>query len=142
MSTTTTVTRTGYGYGRNTNAGELPILVAILAVLIGLVGLFLLVVGLLLAAASFGVVGLPAVGAYSVVSGTELYAGVITLIFGGALVVVATGLWDTELWALVLTGIVVAVLVGLLVLAGSFGWTLLIATGLLIYLVAVRSHFY
>ena len=144
MSTTTTVTtsRNVNGYRRNSSEGELPILVGILAILIGLLGLFFLVVGVLLVAASLGVLGLPAAGAYAVVSGDVLFAGLVTLIFGAVLVTVATGLWDLETWALVLTVAVVLVLVVLLVLAANFGWTLLILGGLLVYLVAVRSHFY
>ncbi len=141
MSTNTT-TGTAYGYGRNSHAGELPILVGILAILIGLLGLFFLVVGILLVAASVGVLGLPAVGAYAVVSGSVLFAGLVTLIFGAVLVTIATGLWDLETWALVLTVAVVLVLVVLQVLAANFGWVLLILGGLLVYLVAVRRHFH
>jgi hypothetical protein len=138
MSTTSTT----YAYRRNSAAGELPILVGLLAILIALFGLFFLVVGVLLLATSFGVLGLPAAGAYAVIGGDALVAGIVTLVFGGVLVVVATGLWDLELWALVLTGAVVAVMIALLVLASDFGWSLLIAVGLLVYLVLVRGHFY
>jgi hypothetical protein len=139
MSTTTS---NAYGYGRSTKEGELPILVGLLAILIGLFGFFFLIVGILLVAASVGVLGLPSVGAYAIVSGGALVAGLVTLIFGAVLVTVATGLWDLELWALVLTGAVVVVLIALLVVAADFGWSLLIAVGLLAYLVLVRGHFY
>jgi hypothetical protein len=139
MSTTTS---NADGYGRSTKEGELPILVGLLAILIGLFGFFFLIVGILLVAASVGVLGLPAVGAYAIVSGGALVAGLVTLIFGAVLVTVATGLWDLELWALVLTGAVVVVLIALLVVAADFGWSLLIAVGLLAYLVLVRGHFY
>jgi hypothetical protein len=139
MSTSTT---NAYGYGRSTKEGELPILVGLLAILIGLFGFFFLIVGVLLIAASVGVLGLPAAGAYAIVNGGALFAGVVTLIFGAVLITVATGLWDLELWALILTGAVVAVMVALLVVASDFGWSLLIAVGLLVYLVLVRGHFY
>jgi hypothetical protein len=139
MSATTT---NAYGYPRNSTQGELPILVGLLAILIGLFGLFFLVVGILLVAASFGVVGLPAAGAYAIITGDALFAGLITLIFGAVLISVATGLWDLEVWALVLTGAVVAVIIALLVVASDFGWSFLIAVGLLVYLVLVRNHFY
>jgi uncharacterized membrane protein (DUF2068 family) len=69
-------------------------------------------------------------------------AGLVALVFGAILLAVATGLWDLETWALYLTGIVVTIYLVLLVLAGSFGWGLVLAAGLLIYLVAVRNHFY
>ncbi|MCI4345167.1 MAG: hypothetical protein L3K07_00205 [Thermoplasmata archaeon] len=141
-ATTTRTTRTGFAYRHSSPVGELPILVGILAILIGLVGLFFLLVGLLVTLGAVGFALLPAASAYAVFSGTALLAGVITLVFGAVLVFVATGLWDLEVWALALTGIVVALLVVLLVVAGSFGWSLLISVALLIYLVAVRGHFY
>ncbi|HXQ95145.1 MAG TPA: hypothetical protein VN864_08285 [Thermoplasmata archaeon] len=140
MSTTTTTTT--YGYRRNSAAGELPILVGLLAILIALFGVFFLVVGLLIVGTSVGILGLPSAGAFAVVSGGALLAGVVTLVFGAVLVTVATGLWDLELWALVLTGLVVAVIIALLVVASDFGWSLVIAVGLLLYLVLVRDHFY
>jgi hypothetical protein len=140
--TTTTTTRTAYGYRRSSPVGELPILVGILAVLIGLFGIFLLLVGALLVATSLGVLVVPAAAAYAPLAGDALLAGVITLILGAVLVAVATGLWDLETWALYLTGTVVAVYVVLLVLGGAFGWPLLLAGGLLVYLFAVSPHFY
>ncbi|MCI4342424.1 MAG: hypothetical protein L3K11_08675 [Thermoplasmata archaeon] len=141
-ATTSTTTRTGYAYRRTSHEGELPILVGILAILIGLVGLFFLLIGVLLVVTALGFVLVPAAAAYSVFSGTALLGGVVTLVFGAVLVFVATGLWDLEVWALALTGIVVALLIVLLVVAASFGWSLLIAIALLVYLVAVRGHFY
>jgi hypothetical protein len=116
--------------------------VGILAILIGLVGLFFLLIGILLTVAALGLFIVPAAAAYGIYSGSALAAGLVTLVFGAVLVFVATGLWDLELWALALTAIVVALIVVLLVIAGSFGWSLLISVGLLIYLVAVRGHFY
>jgi hypothetical protein len=140
--TTTTTTQTTYGYRRSSPVGELPILVGILAILIGLFGLFLVVIGVLLIASAFGFLVVPAAAGYAPLAGSALFAGLIALIFGAVLVTVATGLWDLETWALYLTGIVVAIYVGLLVLGGAFGWSLVLAAGLLIYLVAVRNHFY
>jgi hypothetical protein len=141
MSTTAT-TGTVYGYRRISTEVELPILVGILAILIGLLGLFFVVVGALLIALGLGVLTVPAVGVYAVISGDALIAGLVTLIFGAVLVTVATGLWDLETWALFVSGAVVTVLIVLLVVAGDIGWTLLIAAGLLVYLIAVRGHFY
>ena len=140
--TSTTTTRSGYGYRRNSPAGELPILVGILAILIGLFGLFLAVIGILLIASAFGVLVVPAAAAYAPLAGDALIAGLVSLVIGAVLVAVATGLWDLETWALYLTGAVVVIYVALLVLGGAFGWSLVLAVGLLIYLVAVRNHFY
>jgi hypothetical protein len=138
----TTTNSDGYAFRRGSPAGELPILVGILAILIGLFALFLIVVGALLLASWLGVLVVPAATAYAPLAGDLLLAGLVTLVFGAILMAVATGLWDLETWALYLTGTVVALYVALLVIAGAFGWTLLIAGGLLIYLVAVRNHFY
>jgi hypothetical protein len=132
----------GYTYRRSSPAGELPILVGILAILLGLFALFLIIIGVLLLAAGLGVLVVPAAAAYAPLAGDALLAGLITLIFGAVLMAVATGLWDLETWALYLTGIVVTVYAVLLVLGGSFGWSLVFAVGLLVYLVAVRNHFY
>jgi hypothetical protein len=140
--TTTTSTQTMTVYRQNTKAGELPILVGILAILIALFGVFLVIVGALVIFAGLGVLAYPSLGAFGLVSGGTLVAGAITLIFGAILTVVATGLWDLESWALWLTGIVTAGVIGVLVWSASFGVALVIAVALLIYLIAVRNHFY
>jgi hypothetical protein len=137
-----TTTTTTYSYRRNSPAGELPILVGILAILIGLFGLFLVIIGALLLASGLGVFVFPAAAAYAPLAGDALVAGLITLIFGAVLLAVASGLWDLETWALYLTGTVVVLYIVFLVWGGAFGWPLLLSGGLLIYLVAVRNHFY
>lgn len=130
------------GYRRESPVGRLPIFVGILAVLIGLFGIFLMVIGVLILATSLGILAFPAAAAFSPIGGSALFAGAITLIFGAVLLAVATGLWDLETWALWLTGIVIAGYIGLLVLTASFGLSLVIAVVLLVYLIAVRNHFY
>ncbi|HLY77477.1 MAG TPA: hypothetical protein VKT21_06290 [Thermoplasmata archaeon] len=129
-------------YGPRSKVGELPILVGILAVLIGLFGLFLLVIGLLLLADGFGFLAFPAALAFSPVSGSAILAGAATLIFGVAFVAVASGLWNLDTWALWFTGIVLAGIIGILVLSHAFGIPVLIVAVLLVYLIAVRKHFY
>ncbi len=129
-------------YGPRSKVGELPILVGILAVLIGLFGVFLLVIGLLLLADGFGVLAFPAALAFSPVSGGAILSGTATLIFGVAFLGVAGGVWGLATWALWLTGIVLAGIIGILVLSHAFGLPLLIAAVLLVYLIAVRKHFY
>jgi len=129
-------------YRRNSPVGQLPILVGILAILIALFGVFFLVIGLLLLATGIGLLVVPAASAFAPVAGGWLFAGLVSLVFGAVLTAVATGLWDLETWALWLTGAVVSVVIVALVVSGSFGWSLLIAAALLVYLVAVRNHFY
>jgi hypothetical protein len=139
MTTSATTVTT---YRRGSPVGQLPILVGLLAILVGLFGLFFLVIGVLLLASSFGALTVPGILAFSPVGGGLLLAGAITLVFGAVLVSVASGLWDLETWALYLTGIVVVGIIAVQVLEASFGIALLVAVALLIYLVAVRNHFY
>lgn len=137
-----TATQSGYGYRQNTKAGELPILVGILAILVALFGIFLAVMGVLVIFAGLGALAYPGLVAFHTIGGTTLVAGVFTLVFGAILIFVATGLWDLETWALWLTGIVTAGVIGVLVWSASFGVALVVAVALLIYLIAVRHHFY
>ena len=140
MSTTTTTVN--YGPSQSSMEGELPILVGLLAIIIGLVGLFFAVIGIIIILVAIGSIAVPAASAFAVLSGSTLFAGLLTLILGGVLLAVASGLWDCEMWALVVAGIVVAVIIGLLVVAGSYGWSLLISVCAFVYLIAVSNHFY
>lgn len=123
--------------GTSYSPQRLPLGVAILAVLIGLVGVLYLLLGVLvlLTVASFGSL-LPHF------FGTGLVGGLIVLFIGIVLLVVARGLWDLELWALVLCILVVGgvwlsdLLVGRFLSLGA-----IILLLLLIYLVAVHREF-
>jgi hypothetical protein len=104
MSTTTSTTTVYQG----APAPRLPIGVAILAVLSGIFGFIVLVVGLLVLLVSlFGVSSFGWATAY----GTGAIAGLIILIVGVVILSVASGLWDQELWALVIAIIVTGVAV-------------------------------
>ena len=116
---------------------HLPLGVAVLAVLIGIFGFLYVVFGVLaiLAVSAFGV-------EFPMVFGTGLIGGIILLVAGLVLILVASGLWDLELWALVLSIIVVGALWLSDALSGallSFGGLILLV--LLIYLVAVHRQF-
>jgi lysylphosphatidylglycerol synthetase-like protein (DUF2156 family) len=126
----------------NTSAGKLPILVGLLAILVGLFGAFLAVVGILVIFNSLGALSYPGLVPFNAFGGTTLVAGMFTLIFGAILLIVAMGLWDLETWALWLTGIVTAGVIVVLLWSASFGVALAVAVVLLIYLIAVRKHFY
>ncbi len=129
-------------YQPDSVAGELPILVGILAILVALFGVLLIALGGLAILGGLGIVNVSPISAFGFASNSTLLTGALTLVFGIILTVVASGLWNTETWALWLTGIVTAAVIGLLVWSSSFGIALLIAVLLLIYLVAVRRHFY
>ncbi len=114
-----------------------PLGVAILSVLIGIVGVVFLVVGFL---AGLLNIATPGVSSHLFVGG---WIGIaLLLLFGVVLLAVASGLWDGELWALVLSIIVV----GLYFLSDLISGALFTVGGivlllLLIYLVAVSPNF-
>ena len=83
--------------------GRLPLGVAILAILIGIFGFFVFVVGLLLL---FGTAIALGGGTAGVFGFGGAIGGLIVLIIGLVILAVAVGLWNQELWALVLAIIV------------------------------------
>lgn len=119
--------------------GRLPLGVAILAILIGIVGFFYLLVSI------FGFLSLAFLHTY-LIYGLGLVAAFITFLIGIILLVVAGGLWNQRLWALAL-----AIIVVILLLVGSiFGlfanrptafFSAIVEGLLLIYLIAVSGHF-
>ncbi|MCI4330897.1 MAG: hypothetical protein L3K19_03500 [Thermoplasmata archaeon] len=119
--------------------GSLPLGVAILAVLIGIFGLFVLLLGLLLLFASAGF-ALGGVGLSSVFGATGTVAGIIVAIIGLVILAVAVGLWNQEMWALVLA-ILVLLFYGAVDFASASWFGLLIVILLLVYLAAVSRHF-
>ncbi|MGD0588795.1 MAG: hypothetical protein ABSA63_08410 [Thermoplasmata archaeon] len=122
-----------------TNIGQLPLGVAILAVLIGIFGFFVIVLGLLLLLGAAGV-AFGGLGLVSVFGTTGTIAGAIVLIIGVIILGVAVGLWNQEMWALVLAILVLLVYGAVDFLASS--WLgLVIVVVLLVYLVAVARHF-
>lgn len=117
-------------------SSRLPLGVAILAILIGIVGFFYLIGGILLLVLRFGLLG---TGPLFV--GGPLGA-VLLLILGIVLLAVASGLWGRELWALALTALVlVLILIGNILEGALVSLSTVVVVLLLIYLIAVRDHF-
>jgi hypothetical protein len=117
--------------------GRLPLGVAILAVLIGIFGFFVFALGLIVI---FAGVGVGLAGGPAVFGVTGLIAGLIILLIGAIILAVAFGLWDQELWALVLAIITLLFLGAVEFFTGS--WiAFLVVVVLLVYLAAVSSHF-
>ncbi|MCI4366483.1 MAG: hypothetical protein L3K08_01895 [Thermoplasmata archaeon] len=109
-----------------------------MAILIGLFGLFLFLGGLLLVVFGTGI----AYGAGTVTlfgSGSTV-AGLVVLLVGLIILVVATGLWDQELWALALA-IIVLLFYGLVTFLSQAWLDFLVVGGLVVYLIAVSGHF-
>lgn len=116
----------------------LPIGVAILSVLIGIVGFLFIVAGILLAALDLKIgISLPQVGSYGI-----LVVGIILLVIGLIVLGVALGLWHQRLWALVLAIIVFGLYFISDALAGAyFSLGAIISLLLVVYLIAVHRHF-
>jgi hypothetical protein len=115
-----------------------PLGVAILAVLIGIVGVFFILAGVLLAVLGLAIpIGFPALGHYGVI-----IVGIVVLIFGLIILGVALGLWHQRLWALVLAIIVFALNFISDAIAGAwFSLGAILSIILVIYLIAVHRHF-
>jgi len=134
--------------GYATAAPRLPLGVAVLAVLTGLVGALILLAGVVIVlVALFAIASAGWIAPF----GTGMIAGLITLIVGAVVLVVATGLWDRELWAFVLAVIVTGA--GVLWFIGRPLWdgggvtsieTLpaLVFGTVFVYLLAVENHFW
>ncbi len=111
---------------------------AILAVLIGLFATVLLVGSIVLFVFGTHLLGTAGFG----FSGSTLIDAVVLVILAIIFYVVAAGLWDRQLWALVLSIIVVGflwlsdIVTGQLLSLGS-----LVLVLLLVYFILVRHHF-
>lgn len=117
----------------------LPLGVALLAILIGLFGVLLLIIGLAVVALA-GLASLAsALGVFGLVG---ILAGLFLLLLGGILLAVALGLWHQQLWALVLCFLVVGLFVVSDVLSGNYSWGFLIDLVLLVYLAVVSRDFW
>lgn len=140
MSTTTTTQTTRNFSGSSDFIGRLPLGVAIISILVGIVGFIILLDGILvlLLNDAFLNVG-TSTGGVAATYG-QITGGAIITIFGAVLLGSAVGLWDQRLWALVLAVIVsFAILVFELFSGGTLG--IILAAVLFVYLLAVHRHF-
>jgi hypothetical protein len=120
--------------------GRLPIGVAVIAVRIGSVGFFFLLLGIL------GLVGVALFAHYGVIGSVGFLGALLTLLFGVVLLVVASGLWNQELWALALSILVLVILLAWNLYDLFYGGAvnvlfMAIEAILLVYLIAVSPHF-
>ncbi|MEM0129769.1 MAG: hypothetical protein QXG65_06405 [Thermoplasmata archaeon] len=125
----------------------LPLGVAILAVLTGIFGAFVLLAGLLVTFSSLAIV---ASMGWTAGFGAGIVAGLVTLLLGLVFLAVAVGLWNQELWAFVLALLAIGAAVLWYVVRplaegrGIGSIDLLpsvVSIVLLVYLLAVRDHF-
>ena len=117
-----------------------PLGVAILAVLVGIFGIFWILLGGLVLAGSTAFTFL---GMGSKFDGlTGVVAGVVILIIGLIILGVALGLWHLRMWALVLALIITFLELVSYGLAGAFvSFGFLVSLVLFVYLLAVHRHF-
>jgi hypothetical protein len=120
------------------NIGRLPLGVAILAILIGIFGFFVLLGGVVLLV--FGTGLAYGAGNLTIFGSGSTVAGLVLLVVGILTLAVATGLWDQELWALALA-VIVLLFYGFLDFLSQSWFSFLIVAVLLVYLVAVSGHF-
>jgi hypothetical protein len=129
------------------SAPRLPLGVAVLAVLTGLVGAIILIAGVVILLVALLVIA--SVG-WTAPFGAGMIAGLVTLLVGAIVLAIATGLWDQELWAFVLAVIVTGA--GALWFVARPLWdgggiasieTLpaLVFGAVFVYLLAVNNHF-
>lgn len=116
---------------------RLPLGVAVMAMLVGVFGFFLLAVGLVavLLGAAAGFAGVPT--AFGL---TGTIAALLLVLVGAIILAVATGLWDQEMWALALA-VLVLLFFGVIEFLSASWLGLLVVAGLLVYLGAVSDHF-
>jgi len=116
-----------------------PILVSILAILIGLYGFILILLGLLVAVGS---TVFSSFGGSTFFGYTGLIGGIVILVVGLIILGLAVGLWHLRVWALVLTLLFLIfemVVYGLAHNFVSFGF--IVSLLLFVYLLAVSRHF-
>jgi hypothetical protein len=119
-----------------------PLGVAILAVLIGIYGFIVFLLGLLVAVGSSILGSASGLNPFHFLGVTGVVAGLVILVIGLIILGLAVGLWHLRMWALVLTILFLLVEVVVYGLAGQFiTFGFILAVILLIYLVAVSRHF-
>lgn len=119
-----------------------PLGVAILAVLIGIYGFIVFLIGLFVAVGASIFPFLGAANPFHVFGVGGVVGGLIVLIIGLIILGLAVGLWHLRMWALVLTLLFLIVEIILDALAGAYiTFGFILAVILLIYLLAVSRHF-
>lgn len=129
---------TGTGYPAP--APSRPLGVAILAVLMGIYGFLLFLIGLFIVVGSSFFSSYA--GAFQQFGVSGVLLGIITVIIGLIILGVAVGLWHLRMWALVLALIVLAYILVTNALAGQYvSLGFIVGLILFIYLLAVNRHF-
>ncbi len=119
---------------------RLPIGVAVVAVLIGLLGFVLVLGGLLFSLHE--ALGAAVPQNLEIFTSIDLLGAMILLVLGGVLLGVATSLWRQETWALWTTIVLVFAMIAYLFFTGFITVLFVLFVALLVYLLTVRRYFY
>jgi hypothetical protein len=126
----------------SSGSSSLPLGVAILAILIGIYGFIVFLIGLIIAVGSTVPSALGGGNPLGHFATAGLLGGLIILIIGLIILGLAVGLWNLRMWALVLTVLFLIIELVIYGLAGAFiTFGFIVGAILLIYLVAVSGHF-
>ncbi len=118
---------------------RLPVGVAVVSFLIGLVGFILVLAALLYVLSQ--VAGWAVPTTLEIFPTVDVFAALILLVVGAALLAIATSLWRQETWALWTTIVLVFVMTAYLFFTGSITILFVGFVALLVYLLAVRRYF-
>ncbi len=120
---------------------RLPIGVALVSILIGLVG-FVMVLGALLYVLNQTVGSTVLPPSLEIFQAADLFEALVLLVVGVALLAIATSLYRQETWALWTTIVLVFVTTAYLFFTGFITILFVFFVALLVYLLAVRRYFY
>jgi hypothetical protein len=118
---------------------KLPIGVAFVSVLIGLIGFVMVLAAILFVLNQ--VLGILVPTSLEIFSAVDVFGALILLVVGAALLAIATALWRQETWALWTTIILVFLMTAYLFFTGFITVLFVLFVVLLVYLLAVRRYF-
>jgi hypothetical protein len=119
---------------------RLPVGVAFVSVLIGLIGFVMVLAAILFVLNQL--LGQAVPTSLEIFSAVDVFGALILLVVGGALLSIATSLWRQETWALWTTIVLVFAMTAYLFFTGFITILFVLFVVLLVYLLAVRRYFY
>ncbi|HYA10930.1 MAG TPA: hypothetical protein VEH10_04590 [Thermoplasmata archaeon] len=119
---------------------RLPIGVAFVSVLIGLIGFVMVLAALLFVLNQL--LGATVPTSLEIFSAIDVFGALILIAVGASLLAIATSLWRQETWALWTTIVLVFAMTAYLFFTGFITILFLLFVVLLVYLLAVRRYFY
>jgi hypothetical protein len=119
---------------------RLPLGVAVVSIIIGLVGFLLVLAALLFVLGELPGAVVPT--SLEIFAAGDTFGALILLVVGVSLLAVATALYRQETWALWTTIVLVFVMTAYLFFTGSITILFVLFVVLLVYLLAVRRYFY